>query len=206
MNEREEFIDSLDQLDSYYDGEYDWDEILENFKLTESFIRNHFDKLDKTLLLQNQDLSINFIFDYIKHLDVDDVIEYKEIKDKDLISKLREYKVLDTNQEEKDDKLNCDEVIIEYNFDHNDNHLVLEPLVKEIKVGIDSKKTIDENRIVDVEQLSIDRLRELNVPYNSIIGIHLSKVYTNKYNELNSQYQNSVKSFDDLILETLNAK
>lgn len=203
MAQNEEYIENLEQLDDYYNGNYDWNEILENFKLTESFIRQHFDYLDKTLLLQNQDLSINFIFDYIKDFDIEDVISIKEITDENLINKLKEYK----NKGIEEETISFIEEIKEDVVCSKVEKVSIENKIENlVKQEIDVSSYSTKSNKVDIEQLSIDRLRELHVPYNSIIGIHLSKVYITKYKELENKYKNSIKSFDDLILESLNAK
>lgn len=208
MAHNEEYIENLEQLDDYYNGNYDWDEILENFKLNESFIRQNFDKLDKTLLLQNQDLSINFIFDYIKSFDVEDVISIKEIKDEDLINKLKEYK---SKSIQPETKFEIQEVIEKIDLSEDvvskvENLSIESKIENLVSKETDTKVFSNVSNKVDIEQLSIDRLRELHVPYNSIMGIHLSKVYITKYKELENKYKNSIQNFDDLILESLNAK
>lgn len=203
MAQNEEYIENLEQLDDYYNGNYDWNEILENFKLTESFIRQNFNFLDKKLLLQNQDLSINFIFDYIKEFDIEDVIAIKEITDENLINKLKEYKNKGVEEETISFIEEIKEDVVSSKVEKVSIENKIENLVKQ-EIDVSSHST--KSNKVDIEQLSIDRLRELHVPYNSIIGIHLSKVYITKYKELENKYKNSIKSFDDLILESLNAK
>lgn len=204
----EEYIDSLEQLDDYYAGVYPWDEILENFKLTESFIRNNFNDLDKTLLLQNQDLSLGFLFDYIRYFDVNEVISIKEITDEGVIEQLRKFKELDNSKiiEESKPKIIVEEkqpirIIEKSTSDEYLNDYLGSINVNDIKV-----KPISTKENIDIEQMSIDRLKSLHVPYNSIVGIYLSKVYMTKYKELKIQYESSINNFDDLILESLNAK
>lgn len=214
----EEYIENLEQLDDYYAGEYSWDEILENFKLTESFIRTNFDNLDKTLLLQNQDLSLNFLFDYIRYFDIDKVIEIKEITDEGVIEQLKHFKELDKEKIKEESKpiqvkpiveLKKENIVeFEVKEDTNTTNDYLNDYLSNIDLNevdsIDVKTK--SNTDIDIEQLSIDKLKSLHVPYNSIVGIYLSKVYITKYKELKIQYENSVKNFDDLILESLNAK
>ncbi len=222
----EEYIENLEQLDDYYAGEYPWDEILENFKLTESFIRTNFDNLDKTLLLQNQDLSLNFLFDYIRYFDIDEVIEIKEITDEGVIEQLKHFKELDKEKIKEESKPIQDKPIVELKKEDIVEFEIKKEDIVEFEIKEDSNATndylnnylsnVDLNEVdsidvktkfnVDIEQLSIDRLKSLHVPYNSIVGIYLSKVYITKYKELKIQYENSVKNFDDLILESLNAK
>lgn len=212
----EEYIENLEQLDDYYAGEYSWDEILENFKLTESFIRTNFDNLDKTLLLQNQDLSLNFLFDYIRYFDIDKVIEIKEITDEGVIEQLKHFKELDKEKIKEESKpiqvkpiveLKKENIVeFEVKEDTNTTNDYLNDYLSNIDLNEVDSIDVKTKSNVDIEQLSIDRLKSLHVPYNSIVGIYLSKVYITKYKELKIQYENSVKNFDDLILESLNAK
>lgn len=212
----EEYIENLEQLDDYYAGEYPWDEILENFKLTESFIRTNFDNLDKTLLLQNQDLSLNFLFDYIRYFDIDKVIEIKEITDEGVIEQLKHFKELDKEKIKEESKpiqvkpiveLKKENIVeFEVKEDTNTTNDYLNDYLSNIDLNEVDSIDVKTKSNIDIEQLSIDKLKSLHVPYNSIVGIYLSKVYITKYKELKIQYENSVKNFDDLILESLNAK
>lgn len=212
----EEYIENLEQLDDYYADEYPWDEILENFKLTESFIRTNFDNLDKTLLLQNQDLSLNFLFDYIRYFDIDEVIEIKEITDEGVIEQLKHFKELDKEKIKEESKpiqakpiveLKKEDIVeFEIKEDSNATNDYLNNYLSNVDLNEVDSIDVKTKSNVDIEQLSIDRLKSLHVPYNSIVGIYLSKVYITKYKELKIQYENSVKNFDDLILESLNAK
>lgn len=238
----EEQINDLEQLDDYYNGEYNWIEIIQNFKLTKKFINNNIENLDTRTLLENQDIDLEIIVQNIKFFNIKDVEEFLNIKDPNMIVSL---------QAKKDEaELKTKEVVVEKELEEE---LVLDPIevessveeasieslfeevkevvVKEPIVVIETPKVIDsrdgvarENSLTtssrddkqqsatkrkslaDIEQLAFDRLKEINVDHTTIVGDYLFKVYLNKYNDLKMKFEFSVNKFDDLILESLNAR
>lgn len=229
-------IESVDEIVEYYpDGNLNWVEIASNFALSNKFIEDNIEKFDafdkaneltnseessKVLLLMNQSLSTSFLLRNIKYFDVDLVVIYQEIEDSNLIDELKELKKISEKQLEEELVIQ-DEIIDTNETIEEKEKAIIIPVVEKIiepkkeiieeKVYVNTQKTftkpiIPNKGYVDVEQLSIDRLRELDVDFNSIVGMHLSKVYVGKFNELKKKYEASISQFENLILNELSAK
>lgn len=228
--------DMSEIVEYYPDGNLNWAEIASNFALSNKFIEDNilnFDEFDKannlidseesskTLLLMNQSLSTSFLLKNIKYFDLDLAIIYQEIKDANLIDELKEIKKMSIETESNVEII--EELVVEESTTIEETPIIIptkevitiieEPkIIEPIKtLDVEVRKTfikpiIAKKPFIDVEQLSIDRLRELDVDFNSIVGMHLSKIYVNKFNELKSKYDASISQFENLILTELSAK
>jgi len=168
MNEdvdNDEIINDINDLSEFYDDdsgniEYDWKDIIMSFEVSENFINDHFDKIDKSLLLEHQQLRLQFIIDNITVFDIDEVIKFQEIEDPKLITLLKQYQNA-PNKETIEEVVQVDEEVVEPKlleevFTETDIITEIEDnLENEIKETIVmSKDEIEKDIIVD----SIDEL------------------------------------------------
>lgn len=175
----EELINSLSELDEFYDDgegniEYDWKDIPMSFALSENFIRDHFEKLDKVALLQNQELRLQFLLDFIDHFEIDDIIKYQHIEDESFIALMKQYK--DVN---------------------NIKEVQIEESPKEVIVsGIESINPLfsgNSQEIIDVVDSMVKIDKENDLDFNEVEVEDL---------DFNEEVENNEELFNPIIIET----
>ena len=253
----DEQINSKDQLAEYYSENFDWPEIIQNFKLTKKFINDNIENLDTKLLLQTQDVELETVIANIKYFELKDIEEAFNIKDPEMIVSLqlkkdealkeannkkieiKEPKVVEESIKEVQEKNETttqseqaklvrkdievieakpeidimeaiqevapniveeqikEDVVVKAKDEFKDNSLIVKKVIPE---------SIKSKGLIIVEQLCLERLKEIGIDSSTIVGDHLFKVYINRYNDLKMKYEFSISKFDDLILASLNAK
>lgn len=206
-------VNSIDDLMEYYpNGDINYDDVVQSLYLSEEFIKEHIDKLDKNLLFKYQNLSLSFVLDFINYFDIQDIIKYMKIEDKSIIddlialkekSKIEEAsKIIEESQKKPIDNSSSNDIENQIDIDMKINENCDEANNKSQN---EDKLILDNNNVQIIENNNIDNIiinNDSDTKNNKNVGdldmVNNSVINKDVINKLNQVLDNTNTSLKDL--------